>query len=507
MIAKFAAFWGAERSPARSHLAMNTRSLRFPIPQPFSGGMMPLVLGLFAAALGALSVLAPWTIGLLCAIAILVLSAVESNLFLLGVIFLIPVGWSTRISFPLGGGAAHLDFATTARLIVFVGFFTGRMLRGRLDLRKLWREPLTRATFVLAGVAFASVIFGGYGLTYGSLRALVRLLSYIGFYLFLVLWVNSRQRLRTVAFMILSSTILVAVFGIFQEIVGDYTAFWLYLNPPPDLFPPMEHRVPSFLNYSNSLAGYLNLVLPFALAGCFLGKENWKRLSAWTVGLGTVTLACTQSVGGLVAFSCVIVAAAYAFIKSRPRRALLLVGVLVFALGFYAARETLNPAHVEASVGYDAGTRLILWDTAWNLFVHSPIIGVGWGNFVEIYGSYLSSFPWIPPGVFEAHNIYLQFLAETGVVGFTVFFLFIFRAWRQGLRQLRFARDVFDKALGFGVLGAIITMLVHGIVDFLFQASNQFGTLFWALVALLVVSVRLQGETTDGSLGLSSARG
>ena len=468
---------------------------------------MPLILGLFAAALGALFVLDPWCIGLLGAIAILVLSAVESSSFLLGVIFLIPVGWSARISFPLGSGAAHLDFATTARLIVFVGLFMGRMLRGQLDLRGIWREPLTRGTLALAGVAFVSVIFGGYGLTYGSLRALVRLFSYIGFYLFLVLWVNSRQRLRAVALMILSYTILVAVFGIFQEIVGDYTTFWLYLNPPPDLFQPMEHRVPSFLNYSNSLAGYLNLVLPFALAGCFLGKENWKKLSAWTVGLGAVALACTQSVGGLVAFCCVIVVAAYVFIKSRPRRALLLVGVLALALGFYAARETLNPAHIGTSIGYEAGARFLLWDTAWNLFVHSPIIGVGWGNFVEIYGSHLSYFSWIPPGAFEVHNIYLQFLAETGLVGFTVFFLFIFGAWQQGLRQLRFSRDVFDKALAFGVLGAIITMLVHGVVDFLFQASNQFGTLFWALLALLIVSARLQGETSGGSLGVSSARG
>jgi len=468
--------------------------------------MMPLILGLLAAALAALFVLAPWGVGLLCAIAILVLSAFECTPFLLGVIFLIPVGWSARISFPLGGGAARLDFATTARLIVFVGFFMGRMLRGQLDFRRLWKEPLTRGTLALAGAAFASVILGGYGLTYGSLRALVRLLSYIGFYLFLVFWVNSRQRLRTVAFMILSSTILVAVFGIFQEIVGDYTAFWLYLNPPEDLFLPMEHRVPSFLNYSNSLAGYLNLVLPFALAGCFLGKGNWKKLSAWTMGLGVVTLACTQSVGGLVAFGCVIVAAGYVFIRSRPKRALLLVGLLVLALGFYAARETLNPAHIGESVGYDAATRLLLWDTAWNLFVHSPIIGVGWGNFTEIYGSYLSSFSWIPPGVFEVHNIYLQFLAETGLVGFTVFFLFIFRAWRQGLRQLRIAPDVFDKALAFGVLGAIMTMLVHGFVDFLFQVSNQFGTLFWALLALLIVSARLQSETAGGSLGVSPAR-
>src|SRR6267378_2640560 len=77
---------------------------------------------------------------------------------------------------------------------------------------------------------------------------------------------------RTISFTLLCSTIMVAVFGVFQEIVGDYTSFWLFFNPPQEWFQPMEHRVPSLLNYSNSLAGYLNLVLPFGLACFALGK-------------------------------------------------------------------------------------------------------------------------------------------------------------------------------------------------------------------------------------------
>jgi hypothetical protein len=55
--------------------------------------------------------------------------------------------------------------------------------------------------------------------------------------------------------------------------------------------------------------------------------------------------------------------------------------------------------------------------------------------------------------------------------------------------------------LAFGVLGAILSVLLHGFVDFLFQVSPQFGTLFWALLALLVVSARTWSETVlDRSL-------
>jgi putative inorganic carbon (HCO3(-)) transporter len=483
---------------------MSTKPLSIPKSEPLSGPGIPLFLGLLAAALAALLVLAHWSIALLFGIGILVLSAAESAPFLLGMIFLIPVGWFARISFALGAGDSRMDLATAARLVVVAGFFLGRLFRGQLRAKQMVGPPLSRLSLALGAVAFASVILAPTGIMYGSLKGVIRLLSYIGFYLFLVCWVNSRERLRTISFTLFCSTIVVAVFGLFQEIIGDYTSFWVFFNPPQEWFLPMEHRAPSFLNYSNSLAGYLNLVLPFAVACYALGKGKWRKLGAWTAGLGFIALVCTQSLGGLAAFGCVLILAIFCFVRTLRRRLLLLGGVCVLALAFYLAKETLNPAHVVDSVfGHDAVTRLVLWSTAWNLFMRSPIIGVGWGNFVELYGPYVSSFSWIPTGVFEVHNIYLQFLAETGIVGFTVFFLFLFRAVQQALRQLRCSVDILDKALAFGVLGGILTVLVHGFVDFLFQVSPQFGTLFWTLLALLVVSDRLQRESVLGRSGVS----
>src|SRR5207244_3338596 len=129
-----------------------------------------------------------------------------------------------------------------------------------------------------------------------------------------------------------------------------------------------------------------------------------------------------------------------------------------------------NPSHAMSSVGSDAATRLLLWDTAWNLFKQSPIAGVGWGNFVMLYGDYLKV-SWIPPEEFDVHNIYLQLLAETGVIGFAIFFSLMFLAGRQAWRQFRLGTNALGRALGFGIFGAILTVLVHGFVDFLFRVS------------------------------------
>jgi O-antigen ligase len=208
--------------------------------------------------------------------------------------------------------------------------------------------------------------------------------------------------------------------------------------------------------------------------------------------LGLLALLSTQSVGGLMAFVAVVLLAIFTFTRTWQKRLQLSASVIASIALLYLLRYALNPVHSEGVVGSDTAIRLLLWATAWNLFTSAPLLGVGWGNFITLYGSYLSSFSdLIPPGVFAIHNIFLQVLTETGVVGFASFFYLIVHSWRQAKAQMRSALDPFERALAFGILGALLTVLVQGAVDFIFQVSQQFGTLFWMLLALLVASGRM----------------
>jgi O-antigen ligase len=214
---------------------------------------------------------------------------------------------------------------------------------------------------------------------------------------------------------------------------------------------------------------------------------------------------CTQSLGGLVSFGGVVVLAILCFAGNRKKKLALLGAVCALAVVFYFAKGILNPAHEGAGFAYDQSIRLVLWGIAWNFFTGSPLLGVGWGNFSALYGSYVTDISWIPAGQFEVHNIYLQLLAETGLAGFSAFFLLIFRAVLQAFSQLRCSVHTLEKALAFGVLGAILTVLLHGFVDFFFQVSPQFGTLFWVLLALLVVSDKTVREPSAGEQELRTA--
>jgi O-antigen ligase len=454
-----------------------------------------LAVGVLAAAVAALFVSAHWTIAVLGAVAVLSLSMAESEAFLLFVIFLMPFAWTLQWSVPVR------DLPVAFRSLVIVGFFLGRLLRGQLGMKRLLRPALTRTSLLFLCAVTVPILFGAGGLTRESVRALWTLFTCIGFYFVILSWADSPQRTQRILQALLFSTMATAVFAVLQEVVGGYTSLWLFVNPPTEWFAPMDGRAPSFFANPNFLASYLNLILPFSLACWVVGDGRWKKLGAWTTGLGAAALLCTQSLGGLVSFGGVLVLAILYFAGNWRKKLALLAAVCVLAAGFYLAKGTLNPVHEGEAFAYDQSIRLVLWGIAWNFFTGSPLLGVGWGNFAALYGSYVTDISFIPAGQFQVHNIYLQLLAETGLVGFGAFFLLVFRTVQQAFRQLRSSGQALDKALAFGILGAILTVLLHGFVDFFFQVSPQFGTLFWVLLALLVVSgeaVREHSTQTNG---------
>ena len=446
-----------------------------------------LILGLTGAGLVLLFFFAHWSIVLVGAVLVLALAGFGNELLLLCVVFLLPVSWS------LGPQGSRHDVPTAVHCLLIGGFLLGRFWGGQLRIRGLLSSSIARASLVLFATILLSIVLGKSGWTRSSAHGSYTLASYVGFFFLILVWVDSRERVEKVLTVLLYSTLATAAFAIVQELIGGYSSFWLYLNPQDENMTWWDGRAPSFLNYSNCLAGYLNLVLPFALACLVCGTGKWRKLGGWTLALGVLALLSTQSIGGLLGFAASMTLAVFCFVQRRKRRLVLLAGVFASLCLLYALRSILNPAHSYQVFGIDAVTRLLLWGTAWGYFVHSPILGVGWGNFSTLYGADLSSYDWIEPGILDVNNTYLKFLADTGILGFIAFAYFVIQSWRIAWRQWRSSSAFLDRALAFGVLGALVSVLAHGLVDVLIQVSPQFGTLLWVLLALLVVVSRLPG--------------
>jgi O-antigen ligase len=118
------------------------------------------------------------------------------------------------------------------------------------------------------------------------------------------------------------------------------------------------------------------------------------------------------------------------------------------------------------------GTRLQLWPAAIELFRLHPIFGVGAGNFELLL-------PTVGLHGIQTHasSLWLQTLAEQGLVGFGALLGFAYVAVRETFALRR------DSALGLAAFLAISSLLVHQLVDDLFFFPKV-AALCWLLLGI-----------------------
>src|SRR6478672_11008090 len=436
-----------------------------------------LIVGI-ALSLTVAALASPLALPLAVTGAVFVLATLRFKPLLPCMVFFLPVTPFLNWYFPIR------DLSTLVRFSFFAGVVVYRVTH-RTELRNwLWSGWLTRAILGYLVVAFASATLLN-PVTLDAQRELMRLASYVCFYYVITDWIQTDHDTQKLLKALLASTIAVAVFGLWQALTGGYSALYDVLYPVQEeiaQIPAWEGRITSFLEHYNGLAGYINLVVPFCLAFAIRGRDPALRtLSRWCLALAGVALLLTQSRGGLMAFAAILMAYAHCSSidrKTRLRRvALVLIGCLVAAAlaGFFFQR-------LGEIDDFTTVSRLAIWGGAFTVFARSPIFGTGFGNLRGLMGGLLN----LPDGwTGDAHNLYLELVAETGVIGFTVFGSLILLALRTTVRQLRETEDEFNKMIAVAVFSAICGVLVHGTVDYLFHTTPQATALFFLVVALL----------------------
>ena len=88
--------------------------------------------------------------------------------------------------------------------------------------------------------------------------------------------------------------------------------------------------------------------------------------------------------------------------------------------------------------------RLAMWGLALNSFTRSPILGIGFMNFRELYNinlasTYVKDFTDISSySRLDAHNVYIQILCETGIVGFVIYIIGLVLLIKYTLKTLKY---------------------------------------------------------------------
>lgn len=244
------------------------------------------------------------------------------------------------------------------------------------------------------------------------------------------------------------SGFVVAVLGILQYVTG------LGIPAPWDI----ELRITSVFNYPNALGLFLAPILSALLV---FGVSTWKKRLAhekmFVVGASffifiAIVLAQTEAV--LVAIPAALF---FAFLASRiPTNkqkiatTLLVMVALVGAFAFSPAREKLLLRDLSGQV------RLSQWAETIELLRDHPFAGAGIGYYPELLRNYHQDWQY---EIFQyPHTLLFNIWVELGILGvgggvWGVFYLGK-RAWERR-----------DDALVLAAGAAILTMLIHGLVD------------------------------------------
>lgn len=130
-------------------------------------------------------------------------------------------------------------------------------------------------------------------------------------------------------------------------------------------------------------------------------------------------------------------------------------------------------------VGTDAANRGQIFAAHWAAFERSPLFGYGLGTFADVNNHIMTPDNYAALwSIRAAHNVYIQWLEEAGLVGAIPMFLLIgslivFTC--LGVRQMRSC-----QVLARGLVASSAVVLIHGTTDYALQVPSIAA--FWAFV-------------------------
>ncbi len=271
---------------------------------------------------------------------------------------------------------------------------------------------------------------------------------------------------------------------------------------PPGLeifahFNEFHGRFEGPINDANFMAIVLVFNVPLALFH-FLQADRIYKSIFWglAVALLLFGILVTESRGGILALA---VALGVLFLQLSRRQkiaAILVFVVLLTAASVFLGAEaferlaTLGKLVDSVQIDKSAEGRLASYKVAWELFTTHPWGGVGSGNFNIHYQDVALEKGLIFRGEGRsAHSLYLEVLAENGLVGLLYFLSILFLAALGLISAYKYARahGQVRFALLFVAFGAGLAGYLTGMV----LLHDAYPTFLWIVILLAVEAGRI----------------
>lgn len=343
-------------------------------------------------------------------------------------------------------------------------------------------------------VLFGIVLFYSFLTSYtpgSSMLALMIHIAFIIFYFILVNTVKTRQQLYVLAALLVLSTTVTSLYGLYQlKTVGATSEAWVDTT----LFEDIKARVGSTFENPNVLGEYLVLIIPMAIAMLWGQKGLISKLG--TMGLTAIMLGClvyTYSRGAYVGL--MLALALFAVLRDRRFVILGIIGLLM--LPFVLPASVINRF---ASIGNLNDTssfyRISVWLGSLRLARDYWLSGIGLGlePFKLVYPKYSLNAAY----AHHSHNIYIQLLIETGISGLLMFLAIIVVYYKTMLTGFYKTKDRFTSTFMIAIASGMAGYLAQGMVENIWY-NNRVLLTFWVMLAFGMIAKALITEDNEVS--------
>lgn len=427
-------------------------------------------------------------------------------------------------------------FVFEAIVLVLAAIWAIKIIADKCFVITIPKAALPVAALVLVGLAQSVAFVDGAGrwtslsknveATRGAVTVLIFLL--VAFIIAANFFVT-RERLLALANFLVIYGLALALFSLIQHFTWNGKFYWL--RPNTVSITPFG----PFVNH-NHFSGYMEMLIavPVALIVTRAVSREMRLMCGFAAVMMGIAAVMSLSRGGMISLAAEMIfilfvslklarkrrqiagerdarardaRARFPFAASQALAAVFIAAIIIAGVFWIGADAVINRVTQGQAVSPGAeketfhSSRGWVWRDTLHMISANPLLGVGLGAYGTAFPIYSKSDGSLR--VPQAHNDYLQVLADCGIVGGAIalwFIIALFRSFAAGVRL----RDPLLAGLALASGAGAFAILVHSIFDFNLQLPSN-ALLFLLLTAVASV-VGATSRDKEHSLALPHKR-
>ena len=313
-----------------------------------------------------------------------------------------------------------------------------------------------------------------------SWQVVAHLIVGVALFVSLINSANSNQRSEWIAWGIALLGIGLLLLEFFYMVVPEaYPSLFFVIKPSIILLRSLDDTI-----NPNVLSGALIVTIPISVAYVLLYFQNrrWLRFLFYFV-------------------CCVLEISMITWLQSRGALWGVMIALMLMLIlnGAYGSHQksiffcvlpltiyTILNVQFNSPILSGLDERLEIWQRALLAIQEFPLTGIGIGNFAQ-YVAERHPYTLFAPNVSipHAHNLFLQVAVDLGIPGLISYLVLLAKLAQMLGDSLKEIEDMQNHFLRIGAAGALVAMLIHGMID-VPMWDSKLAFLPWLLFALIV---------------------